>query len=91
MRGTTSHNRPPSPDSAPTTKITSKVKKMAAQDLFKPASGIVDEASLLKIVAYIARTVILRSLSSTDTLWCYNRNQQEKKSDTVSHFVKKMV
>ncbi|KAK4310746.1 hypothetical protein Pmani_017732 [Petrolisthes manimaculis] len=43
VRGTTSHNHHPSPDSALTTKISSKVKKMAVQDLFKPASAIVDE------------------------------------------------
>ncbi|KAK4309754.1 hypothetical protein Pmani_018630 [Petrolisthes manimaculis] len=46
VRGTTSHNHPPSPDSALTTKISSKVKKMAVQDLFKPASAIVDEVLL---------------------------------------------
>lgn len=49
----TSHNHPPSTGSASTTKITSQVKKMAVQDLFKSASVIVDEVSLLKIIAYI--------------------------------------
>ena len=48
-----SHIHPPSTDSASTTKITSQVKKMAVQDLFKSVSVIVDEVSMLKIIAYI--------------------------------------
>lgn len=63
VKSNTSHNHPPSTDSASTTKITSRVKKMAVQDLFKPASAIVDEVSLLKIIAYIVRTVIFYEIS----------------------------
>lgn len=44
------HNHPASTGSATTTKVTSQVKKLAVQDLFKPASSIVDEViSLFKI------------------------------------------
>lgn len=40
VKSNTSHNHPPSTDSASTTKITSQVKKMALQDLCKSASVI---------------------------------------------------
>lgn len=46
IKNGTQHNHPPSTGSDTVTKIISRIKKLAAQDLYKPASAIVDEVLL---------------------------------------------